>query len=185
MRLIRALAILIGAFFASLVTVPLLRKKISKFSLYCLNQILGMLITMIILIRFSFCFEEQLLVIIIIALALLYLIVYLSQKSANGRTYLKFWYTEPTDKDDDEYFGKKNMHNKPWWKFIFPTGWLVLRFFNALLVLYTVMAFMEYLDWQSITIFLLMSLWVTPLIIWNAIKRKQTYDKNNKTTQSR
>lgn len=185
MRLIRALVILIGAFLASIVTVPLLRKKVSKFSLYCLNQILGIFITMIFLIRFSSCFEEQILIIITIALALLYLIVYLSQKSANGRTYLKFWYTEPTDEDDDEYFSKNNMLNKPWWKFIFPTGWIVLVFFNAMLVLYTVLAFMEYLDWQSITIFLIMSLWVTPLIIWNAIKRKQTYDKNNKTTQSR
>ena len=170
---------IIGAFFASLITRPLLENKISKFWIYGLNQFCGCLITVFLVFMLLSEKENKIIIYLPWFIIVSMLILYLSDIFPKGREHLKFWYKEPSEDDDREYFSKRDMKGKPRWKFMLIPGWITLIFSNSLLVLGIIIYFCNN-DIYVLFVSFIFSLMTTPVIVYNALKRKRDYDKGYK-----
>lgn len=179
MRILIILAIVLGAGISNIFTRPLLFKKMGQYSLFALNMMIGCILSYIFLYVIFELKEEEAQSLIPWFLVVLVILVSINKYLPGGEENLKTWYEEPSDEDDKEYFSKRDMKNKPWWKFMFFPGWISLIFFNLMLV-FGLLFWLWYGDNLIFKVSLLADILISPIIVWNAVKRKRDYDRGYK-----
>ena len=166
------------AWLLNFITRPLLLNKISQFWIFIVNTLLAIII--LVSLVFSLDINEakayKLLPSMIIAWILLPQIM---SKLPGGEESLKTWHQVPEDEDDKEYFSKKDMHGKPWWKFMYINSWITLIVFNLPIIIGLIVYI---LNGESLVLGMgiISTLSISPIIIWLAIKRKRDYDNSYK-----
>ena len=178
MKIFAMLVAVITAGLLSFITGPLLSKRFSKYGLFFLNCTLGLIGT-VFMITFFDINETEAEELVPWTVLLLAIVVSTTRALPGGEEKLRIWYDEPSDEDDKEYFSKKDMHGKPWWKFMFIPGWIILIFFNLFFLLGLVVYIFGN-DWQFLFAGFFGSVVMSPIVIWNAIKRKRDYDNDYK-----
>lgn len=179
MKILEMLTVVLMAGLASLITRPLLGKRLSQYGLFVLNIFLGIIMAVILFVMVGDVTEEQAEKLVPLFALVLMVMVGIMKALPDGENRLKSWYIEPSEEDDKEYFSQRNMRGKPWWKFMFIPGWISLVFFNLLWIL----GLLFWLWTDDSLIFgvgLFCSLFFSPIMIWNAVKRKRDYDRNYK-----
>ncbi|MBE6445642.1 MAG: hypothetical protein E7019_06330 [Alphaproteobacteria bacterium] len=178
MQALRTLITQLGAFFVSLITRPLLGRVFSRYGLYVLNNFIACIITVVLVFNLSKLSDEQIANSILIASLVLCAIVKISEVIPQGQEHLKLWYDEASEEDDQEYFSKRDMRGKPWWKFMFIPGWITIIFFHFYAI---VMWFIYYpKNWKGPIFFSILALVMTFIVIRNAKIRKRNYDNGYK-----
>lgn len=171
------LGAMVCACLISFITVPLFAKKISKFWLYFINTLLGAVITLT-MVEVLSIEEKQTADIIPYLIMTLAFIVLVSKKMPHGEEFLKTWYEVDEDGDDREYFSQKDMHGKPWWKFMFIPGWITvliaISWIVGSLLFWSITGDYQFLLGSPILLIVLV------IIIRDAKKRKKNYDKEYK-----
>ena len=176
MRALRTLITQLGAFFVSLITRPLLGRVFSRYGLYVLNNFIACIITVVLVFNLSKLSDEQIANSILIASLVLCAIVKISEVIPQGQEHLKLWYDEASEEDDQEYFSKRDMRGKPWWKFMFIPSWITLIIFH----LGALLCLLEDEGWRGFFAMEPFALVISFIVIRNAKIRKRNYDNGYK-----
>ena len=175
MRALRTLITQLGAFFVSLITRPLLGRVFSRYGLYVLNNFIACIITVVLVFNLSKLSDEQIANSILIASLVLCAIVKISEVIPQGQEHLKLWYDEASEEDDQEYFSKRDMRGKPWWKFMFIPSWITLIVFHLGALFFLLNNY-----WPESCLIEIFALVISFIIIRNAKIRKRNYDNGYK-----
>jgi len=159
----------------SLITRPLLGRVFSRYGLYVLNNFIACIITVILVFNLSKLSDEQIANSILVATLILCAIVKISESIPQGKEHLKLWYDEASEEDDQEYFSKRDMRGKPWWKFMFIPGWITLFIFHIVALFFLLNDYRP-----EACLMETFALIISFIVIRNAKIRKRNYDNGYK-----